>query len=203
LPFTLLASACVLVWRRPGALVAWGTGLFYYLALDPTGSTRFPRIWLALFPVMLLAVGVVAGRLARRWPGPRGAALGVLPAAAVLLLGALQIRPPGFFPLEMVTPPPALLTGDRYMVSSTFFHPESLIYRFPGKNFIGMPLHPEEFEAFHRSFPRYRDVIWHDFGVQPDLRRYLLGPGGYEVSRTMENAEGRTYTLMTPARPQR
>jgi tetratricopeptide (TPR) repeat protein len=104
-------------------------------------------------------------------------------------------------PLEQVTPPPELLHEDRYMVNSTFFHPESLIYRYPQRQFIGLPLRPEAFEEFRREFPGYDAVLWHDFSVQDDLLAYLLGPGGYRQEREARNAHGLRYRVLLAPHP--
>ena len=70
------------------------------------------------------------------------------------------------------------------MVASGFFHPESLIYRFPHKRFIGMPLQPERFEDFRARSPEYRMILWHGFSVQNELGRYFRTSGRYEVLRS-------------------
>jgi hypothetical protein len=145
---------------------------------------------------------VVAGRVAEQSPASRrGPTLGVLLVVVMLMTGIPDMRSPRMFPLGMVTAPPELLTGDRYMVNSTFFHPESLAYRFPDKRFIGMPLFPEQFEAFRLQFPEYRTVLWHDFGVQDELREYLVGPGGFELAAAASNSYGRSYFVLTEKAP--
>ena len=85
------------------------------------------------------------------------------------------------------------------MVNSAFFHPESLIHRFPEKKFIGMPLDPARFEEFRRSFPDYRNVLWHDFSVQDELADYLT-ESGYRVVAGATNDHGRRYTVLEPPR---
>jgi hypothetical protein len=118
--------------------------------------------------------------------------------AGVLASGADMLRPPPMLPLEAVTPPPDLLTEDAYMVNGTFYHPESLIYRFPEKRFIGMPLDPAEFGDFRRAFPGYRTVLWHDFSVQEPLRIHLLNNEGYRIAAARANAFGRRYAVLAP-----
>jgi hypothetical protein len=194
LAFMVGAAVCLLLARRLHLLLAGGATVLYFVLLDGTGSSRFFRIWLGAFPVFFAAMAVVAERLGRRGrPGAAGAA--VLVAAAVLS-GAAFLVPPRMVPLEMVTPKSELLTEDAYMVNSGFYHPESLIHRFPEKRFVGMPLDPVQFEDFHARFPGYRAILWHDFDVQEGLLRYLLSTGGWKVVGSGTNSYGRNYAVV-------
>jgi len=203
LALILIAVACVALARRWGPALAVGSGLFYFLVLDATGSARFFRIWLGLFPAMLISIALVAERLYTDH-GRIGRAIATVLVGLALLAGAPAWKPPRFaaptggdsIPLEMVTAPPGLLTEDRYMVNSTFFHPESLIYRYPDKRFIGLPLNPDDFDDFRTHFPEYRAVLWHDLGVQDDLLRYLAGPAGFRDGGWATNAFGRSYRVL-------
>lgn len=193
--FMLCGAACVLASRRwylilPGVLGLTSLGLF-----DKTLSSNFFRIYLGLFPVLLAAIAVVAGRLRaldRRWAP--FAAWGLI--ALTVATGAPSLVPPEMLPLEMVTPPPELLTEKAYMVNSGFYQPESLVYRFPEKSFIGMPLDPAQFEDFRKQFPRYRFILWHDFSVQDELARYLERSGKATVVARGTNAFGRLYEVL-------
>jgi hypothetical protein len=197
LSFMVLGVACLLACRRWHLLLAGLTTLGYYLFLDGSRSSNFFRIWLGLFPVLLAAVAVVAARVARsRLRGGALAAWGLV--AAALLSGAGFLQPQTIGPVELVTPAPELLVEEAYLVNSTFYHPESLIFRFPEKRFVGMPLDPGQFEEFRGSFPSYRFVLWHDFSVQDALLDYLLGAGGYGVVRTGANPYGRRYAVLGP-----
>jgi hypothetical protein len=100
------------------------------------------------------------------------------------------------FPIEVVLPPAALLTEEAYMVNSSFYHPESLVFAFPEKTFIGMPLDAARFEDFERSFPGFDTILWHDFGVQDELRQQLIGSGRFRIADTAINSHGRTYTVL-------
>ena len=192
----LLATACLVAGRRPGPLLAFAGAAFYFLALDGSGSAHFFRIWVGLFPAMLIGVALAADRLTRiTRRGGKAMATALLGLA--LLCGLADLIPPRFVSLEMVTPPPELLTEERYMVNSTFYHPESLVYRFPDKQFIGMPLDPDEFAAFSRQYPEYRSVLWHDFSVQDALMQHLTSVEGYAVTGTATNAHGRRYLVLS------
>jgi hypothetical protein len=193
--FILVGVACVLASRRWYLILPGVLGLTYFSLLDRTLSSNFFRIYLGLFPVLLGGVAVVAGRLranGRRW-GPL-AAWGLV--ALTVAAGARSLVPPKMVPLEMVTPPPGLLTAEAYMVNSGFYQPDSLAYRFPGKSFIGMPLDPAEFEDFRKRFPRYRFILWHDFSVQNELARYLERSGEATVVARGTNAFERRYEVL-------
>ena len=204
--FLVLATGCLLAARRGGPGLVFGVGLLYFMLFDATGTGRFYRAFLGFFPAMMIGIAMVAQRLYGLKPRIGGAALGSSLIAVALLAGAPALRPPtgpasilGMrvrVPLEMVTPPPELLGAERFMVNSTFYHPESLMYRFPERRFIGLPLRPERFEAFQRNFPEYRTVLWHDFSVQDDLLQYLIDSAGFRPVAEATNAHGRSYTVL-------
>ena len=190
----MLYMACgvaAVSWTRrwPLWLATAGT-LGYFLLLDGSMSSNFFRIYLPLFPLFCLALGELAGRAGR------SATVGRALALALLLAGLPLLRPANAIPLEVVTPPAELLTEDAYMVNSSFYHPESLIWRYPDKRFIGMPLDPEEFERFRALHPDYRTILWHDISVQDALASYLENSLRYEVVGSGTNAAGRRYTLL-------
>ncbi len=195
--FMLLATICCLVARRALPLVAFGSGLVYLLFLERTGSGNWFRIWLPLFPVMFLGIALVAGRLFAR-PARSGRWQAGLLAGAALACGVTQLSPPVTQPLEMVTPPAELLQGSRYMVNSGFYHPESLVYRFPGKRFIGLPIDPAEYGSFAAEFSEYREIVWHNFSVQDDLRRHLTESGRFKVAARARNRYGYGYERLEP-----
>jgi len=187
--------ACLLASRRAYLIVPGLLGLIYLGLLDRTMSSNFFRIYLGLFPILLAAVAVVAGRLrARRERWARPAAWGLV--ALIVAAGARSLVPPVMGTLEEVTPPPKLLTENAYMVNSGHYQPESLVYRFPDKSFIGMPLDPAQFEEFRRQFPRYRFVLWHDFNIQGELARYLGRSGEATVLDGGVNPFGWRYVVL-------
>jgi hypothetical protein len=196
-------AACVLSCRRWSLALAGLSTASYFLFFDGSRSSNFFRIWLGLFPVLLAAVATVAARL-KRLPGLGGTVASWALLAATIATGAAFFRPPAMVPIELVTPSPELLAEDAYMVNSSFYQPESLIWRFHDKRFIGMPLDPSQFDDFRRRYPKYRCVLWHDFSVQDDLLAYLMGAGGFEVARSGVNDYGRAYAVLCPeggARP--
>lgn len=179
--------------RRP-LWIAVAAGMLGALPwIDATGTSNFFRIQLPLLPVLFLGVGAVVAAGGRaRW-------LGWLLVAGVLAGGAGLYRSPGMPALEATTPPPGLLDGgldaDAYMVNSGYFHPESLVYRFPDKRFIGLPLREDRWNDFRAAFPGYRAILWHGFSVQPELRRHLAA-SGWRVTRRARNAAGYPYALL-------
>jgi hypothetical protein len=193
--FMLCCLAGLILCRRWHLLATGAITLLYFLVLDGSMSSNFFRIYLVLFPALFIAVAVTAGRLRSRG-GRVGTVAGWGLLAAVLLGGAGMLVPPEPIPLELVTPPEGMLQEERYMVNSSFYHPESLIYRYPDKRFIGMPIDPEQFEEFHRLYEGYGTVLWHDFSVQEKLASHLIGAGGFRVVGKATNAYGREYTLL-------
>lgn len=191
LGFMVLSAVCLALSRKARLGLAGAATVAYLLVLDTTMSANFFRIYLVVFPVLFAAVGLAAHRSSRRIGWASWGIVGV-----VLLCGAGALTPPAMYPIEMVTAPPELLTEDAYMVNSTLFHPESLMYRYPGKRFIGMPIDPAQFESFRKSFPEFRTVLWHDFSVQDDLFHYLTGEGGYVAERQASNEYGREYIVL-------
>lgn len=195
--FMLLGTVCLVASRRWHLVLAGFSTLGYFLLLDGSKSSNFFRIWLGLFPVFFAAIAAVATRVAGVvGPARRVASWGLV--ALALAAGASGLEPLEMYPIGLVTPPPALLENGEYMVNSSFYHPESVMWRYPDKRFIGMPLDPSQFEDFRRRYAGYRCVLWHDFSVQDDLLAYLLGPGGYEVSRAEANEYGRRYAVLCP-----
>jgi hypothetical protein len=191
--FMLGGVLCLAVSRRIHLLIAAGLSLLYFTLFDRTLSSNFLRILLGLFPVFFVAIGHAVARMHRlrqpvvRWLG------GVL-VVLVLISGRRYLDPPPMDPLERFTPPPELLTGDAYMVNSGFYNPESLIYRFRDKRFIGMPLAPEQFEDFRRHYPDYHLVLWHEPSVQNRLAGYLRRR--YPVATSAVNQFGQRYFVV-------
>jgi hypothetical protein len=82
------------------------------------------------------------------------------------------------------------------MVNSGFYHPEILVYRFPEKRFIGMPLQVAHFEEFRQHFPEYKAIIWHGFNVQTDLFKYLKQSDEYSPTEQGSSSSGYPYLVV-------
>jgi len=191
--FMALALAATIAARRWALLLAAGTTLAYLLVGDRTHSGNFFRLYVGLFPVFCAAFGLVAARF---WERPRGRWLAPAVPAAVLLAGLRFLKPDPMYPVEMVTPPAEALPRDAYMVSCGMYQPESLMWRYPGKRFIGLPLLPADFADFHASFPGYRAVIWHAPSVQQELGGALVTDAGFVIVRDVTNEYERRYGIL-------
>ena len=73
-----------------------------------------------------------------------------------------------------------------------------MIYRWPDKRFLGMPLHPAAFEDFRRAYPEYDRILLHDFSVQDELIESLLSDPRWTVEREGTNRAGRRYLVLAP-----
>ncbi len=191
--FVVCAGMFLVLSRRLSLILTGSLTVVYFLSMDRSLISNFFRINLALFPVLFMGIAVVVGSLHRRGWKPALAGWGMV--ALALFAGAGHLTPKLMYPLEDVTPPPELLSEKAYMVTSGFYQPESLIYRFPDKRFVGMPLDPEDFEDFRSHYSDYEYILWHGFGVQDELGRYLVESGKYEIVRAAENMYGRTYVV--------
>jgi hypothetical protein len=191
--FLATGIVCTIVARRASLALAGLLPLVYFLFLDRSLSANFFRIYLGVFPAMFLAIGLVAARLfvrrERRW---LAVALVLLP----ILGGAALLAPPRMGSLEALTPDASLLGETRYFVPSGGFYPESLIWKFPDRSFLGLPLDPNDLPEFLAAYPAYRAVLLHDFTVQPEVERTLLEDPSWHVSRTALTSEGRVYRVL-------
>ena len=182
-------------WSRRGALVlATGAALAYFLVLDRSLSSNFFRVWLPVFPCFVLAASLAVARHRQR----TGRTLAWLLVAGMLVGGAGMLRPVEGPPLAMVTPPEEPPEAPCTLVNSGFYHPESLLYRFPGRVFLGLPLEPGQLEEFLAAHPSCEQVLWHDFSVQGELADHLVSRAGFEVSARQVNRFGRGYVLLRP-----
>jgi hypothetical protein len=186
----LCGVLAVVMSRRKTLIATTGIVAGYTLLFDDTLSSNHFRIYLPLMPVFFLAIGDLAAR------SKRLRTLAWILVALMLVGGMRSFRSPRMPALEAATPPPRLLQEDAYMVASGFFHPDSLIYRFPDKRFIGMPLRPDRFDDFRAAFPGYRAILWHGYSVQSELGRHLAASGRWEVVRTGSNSAGRRYSIL-------
>jgi hypothetical protein len=200
LVFLLLAAGCLIASRRRELALAGFAAAGAFLFLDRSLSANFFRVWLGVFPVLIAAVAVAADRLRASGAGggrvPRLLAGGLV--ALVVACGVGELLPQPMYPIEAVTPPPALLEEDAYLVNSGFYHPEAPAWRFPDKRFVGLPLDPGDVDEFLRAYPGYRTVLWHGGGVQQGVARYLEQVAGYAVVRTAANDAGLTYAVLKP-----
>jgi len=192
--FMISGCGCVLMSGRLPIVLAGFGSVGYLLFFDATHSSNFFRLYLPVFPVFSIAVALTAQRI---WRGPhrhaRHFAAGLV--AIYLASGAPYLSPSSAQPLELVTPPPDLLRESRYLVNSGFYQPESLIYRFPDRHFIGMPHNPEYLQAFRQAYPQYEYVLWHhSFSEQPAILQKMI-EGGARPLRSAQNGYGHAYTV--------
>jgi hypothetical protein len=192
--FLAVALVCVVASRRLPIVLAVFAALVYFTLFDETLSSRFFRIWLGVFPPLFAAVALVASRLAQtrgRWRAPLAVAL----VAGAVLAGTPDLRPREAYALEAVTPPESLLTRAHYLVNSGFYHPESLMFRYPERRFLGMPLEPERWDEFRAHFPEYRGILWHGYNVQSALLARLRSSQRWHVVARGENEAGYAYRV--------
>jgi hypothetical protein len=176
-------------WLAASGLLSAG----YLVFFDRTLSSHYFRVWLGVFPVFCLAAAELVRRaFARPSRVERAGALVLL--AGLVLGGAGWLRPAAEIPLAEVTPPEELLRDDAYCVTSGFY-PESLMYRFPEKRFLGLPLRAREFEAFIAVYPECRVVLTKNIGVQGELLDYLLR-SGFRVDGASTNAYGVHWSVL-------
>lgn len=195
--FMGLALACVAATKKPSLFLTVVVTISYFFFLDTTLSSRFFRIWLGLFPALLIAVAEVSSRLWGKGGSRRRKAAAAALLLATVLSGALDLRVRKMIPLEYATPPPGALGARHYMVNSGYYHPESLVYRYPDRNFIGMPLYPDQFTEFRRHFPEYRSIIWHGFNIQTELEEYIRNSGEYHLTGRSATPLGYPYAVFT------
>lgn len=195
--FVAVALACVGACRRAGPMLAAASTIVFFAVFDRTLSSHFARIWVGIVPVFVIAVAIVASRLIAAGPGWKRAA-GALVVGVVLVCGAPDLRPEPMFSLDSVTPPPEALRRTHYLVNSAFYHPESLVYRYPGIQFLGMPLEPDQFERLRRMYPEYRAIIWHRFNVQTELERELIASDEYVQVAEARSSAGYPYWFVEP-----
>lgn len=193
--FMLSGAGCVLLSGNLGVLLAGSATMAYLLLFDTTHSSNFFRLYLPIFPVFSIAVALVCVRLWRGATRLRRAAAVVLVAGSVAA-GAEYLIPYDVPPVEVVTPPTGLLQEAGYVVNSGFYQPESLIYRYPEKRFIGLPRDPRYLEAFRRAYPQYEYVLWHhSFSVQQAMFQALIASGA-KTLRVGRNEAGHRYTVL-------
>lgn len=188
--FFLVTLACVLLAKRVFLVMSAFVTVAYFLFFESTLSAHFFRIWLGLFPLLFIGVAAVASKINKlsyrlSW------GLAVSFAIGLLVCGVTELKSKKMISIEAATPPAKLLEYDHYMVNSGFYHPESLIYRYPSKRFVGMPLSPERFKAFRKEYPGYRILLWREsFNVQSKLFKHLKDSGQYNLLAKEPNRFG-------------
>lgn len=191
--FVLCGVAGILTSRRLPLILAASTAFLYFLAFDRSLSSNFFRIYLVVFPAFFLGIALATDELWKR--GRRALAL-ALPLLA-LATGSRLLVPAPSLEIGKLTPPAELLSEPRYLVNSGFYHPESLIYRFEGIEFLGLPLDPAQLDEFLAAYPAYRTVLWHqDFEVQGGVREQLMRGGRVADVREARNPAGRLYQVL-------
>jgi hypothetical protein len=185
--------AGVLGSRRLGVALAAFVPAVYFVLLDRSLSAHFFRIWLGVLPVFFLGIGLHVEETWKRGPGHRVLGAGLVAFALVGGIGLLVPIDAG--PIELYTPPQAAIEpGSSYLVNSGRFHPESLVWRYPGARFVGLPLDAERVDEFVADFPAYDRVLWHDFTVQPEVREHLRH-AGWSPAGTFVDPVGHTYRV--------
>jgi len=205
--FMALGVGCLLASRKLHLIAAGLVTLVYFIFLDSTLSSNFFRHYIAVFPVLFFGVAHLVGQLSAAEGRVRRAAAPVTVGVMAVLLGSgLRYYEPGkVAPLEAVTITPEMMDempGDRFMVNSGFYHPEGLMYRYPDRRFIGMPVHPDQFDHFHTCYPLFETILWHDgHSAQNTVVDALIASGRYRVADWGYNRHRLRYRLVEPARP--
>lgn len=198
--FMVVGTGCVLLTRRWWLILSILFPLLFFGLFDKTLSTNFYRHYLAVFPSLFIGISIISEQLRHYLSRKRGGRIRTLwpiLIIIVLLSGLPYLRPKSMAPLKMVTTPPDVMTEVCYLVNSGFYHPESLVRRYPDKKFIGMPRNPEQFEDFIRYYPKYTNIVWHrQFSIQEDLLRYLIDSGRYQIVAASTNPMGIKYLLL-------
>jgi hypothetical protein len=195
LTFMILSHVMVVASRQVDLGIVTATALASFAFFDSTLSSNFFRIWLAVFPVYFAAFAVVFFQLGKRCSRKTFVAMTLIGVIGVALTGARFLRPV-LMRWEKFLPPEELIAKEKYLVNSTAWHPQILVYHFPEKSFIGLPIFAEEVEDFLVQFQEYRLVLWHEGGVQEEVRRYLYERRGTRVVGRGESRHGLRYTVM-------
>jgi len=200
--FMLSSVVCLALSGRPWLIAAGIVPMIYFNFFERTLSASFFRHYVALFPVFFMGISIFAEKIGQKNKGFIHY-IRILAVVSVLVSGVGYLKPSTMFPVERAVPPAEMTTGEYYMVNSGFFHPESLVFYYPDKRFIGMPLYPEQFDELAQRYPRYAgSIIWQlSFSVQNDLLKYLTESGRYRVDKMMKNRYGVGYLLLTATVP--
>jgi len=197
--FVLLGSASLVYTRRPYLIAAGLLPMIYFNLFDRTLSSNFFRHYVALFPLFFIGIALAVKQILhdQKALSPYSYPISISVVMLVVLSGISFMKPLKIPVIECVIPPSDMLTEEHYMVNSGFYHPESLIYSYPDKKFIGMPFYPEQFDDFSRCYPQYNSIICHiDFNVQKDLLKHLIDSGKYRVDGAGRNKYGVKYLLL-------
>jgi hypothetical protein len=194
LAFMICGMVGLIVSRSWAAMLAGGSAILYFSFFDRSMSAHFFRIYLVVVPTFWIGLALTADRL---WRDRRSRAIGLVLLVVAVLGGSVLLVPAPMLPLEGVTPSPAFVEGDRYLVNSGFFHPESLIYRYPDKRFIGVPIDAAQLDDFLRDYPDYDRVLWHDRGIQPEVGAELFRRADLSTVAESVNPYGVRYRSAT------
>jgi hypothetical protein len=192
--FGLVSILCLIGSRKISVILSGFSAIIYFIFIDDARSSHFFRIWFIVFPPIFIAVADVTSLYLKAQPHRRW--LAVVAVLLIGLTGILDLRPRGPVSTKAVTLPPDALTETHYLVNSGFYHPQAFMRRYPDKHFIGMPLHPEDFEDFNTAFPQYRTQLWHRrFNVQNELLAHLLASERYSET-SLINEIGFPYLVL-------
>ncbi|MDH3628959.1 MAG: hypothetical protein OES25_15035 [Acidobacteriota bacterium] len=171
-------------WAWRGAALAT---LAYFFLLDATGSANFFRLYVAIFPAMILGAAVVASE-----PSRRGLRAGFI--ALFVLVGLPSLAPTPMTPLPDATAPARLIVHDAYFVNSGRYHPEALLRTYPGRRFVGLPLRGTDLPAFLDAHPTVDRLLWHDFSLQ-DTVLEAFAVAGWQPEQTELGVDGHRYQV--------
>jgi hypothetical protein len=195
LSFMILSHLMVVASRQVDFGIVTVAALAFFAFFDSTLSSNFFRIWLAVFPVYFASFAVASFRIGKRCSRKMFVSLTLLSVIGVVLTGARFLKPV-LITWEKFLPPEELIAEEKYLVNSAAWHPEILVHHFPEKSFIGLPIFAEEVEEFLVQFREYRLVLWHEGGVQEEVRRYLYERRGTRIVSRGESRYGLGYIVM-------
>lgn len=193
--FFLISLLLVMAAKRLYLTLSVLVTVCYLLIFDKTLSAFFFRNWVGLFPLLFIGAAVFVSKpfflnFRHKW------VYSTMLTILLLACGYIDFRPNTMFPVELATPFPNQLKYDYYMVNSGFYHPASLIYKFPSKHFIGMPLSSNQFDEFFKEYPKYDRVLWREsFNIQKEIFSYIKNFKNYIPESRQANLYGRNYIV--------
>lgn len=190
----MLATLCL---RNLWLILVVGFTMVHYSFLDSSLSTNFFRHYTAVFPAMFLAIALLGARVGCRFLTRRtlsGYPL-IFLVIFVTISGSRFLKPHNIMTLGFWTvSEKALGDSDYILVNSGMYQPESFIYRYPEKSFVGIPYRAELIEEFLKAHPSYRTLLWRDFySVQDPVLEALHKAGKLEPELTIKTALGIPY----------
>ena len=195
--FILLSLVSVVYTKRIYFYFAGILPFIYFTFFDNTLSGYFFRIYLPLFPIYFISIALSVNKLFNRSTNKKFFIFAV--SLMVFASGCPYLFPRDITVLKNLTPPDQFINKKYYMVNSGYFHPENLIYKYPDKKFIGMPLNYSDFDNFTKNFPKYKNILWHiEFSIQDNLLIWLIQSKKYKVIKYETNNAGLEYVLLEP-----